>query len=78
LNSKKNEIHEKSQGKGFKGPLRGQKGNHIGVTKHFVVELGTKSNDVGPTANPKQPIPRLSKFVVGKNGENMADERDRK
>jgi hypothetical protein len=42
------------------------------------VELGTISNDVRPTADPKQPISRLSKFVMGKNVKNMADERDRK
>jgi hypothetical protein len=51
-----------------------QKGNRMGVTKHFVqekseskqVELGTKANDVGLAADPKQTFFRLSKFVVGK------------
>jgi hypothetical protein len=44
----------------------------MGVTKHFVqekseselVELRTKSNDVEPTADLKQPIPRLSKSLI--------------
>jgi hypothetical protein len=52
-----------------------QKGDRMGVTKHSVqekserkpVELWTKSNDVNPTADPKQPNLRLSKFFVGKN-----------
>jgi hypothetical protein len=42
------------------------------------VELGKRSDDVGRTAGPKQPIPRLSKFVIGKNRNNMTDKRDRK
>jgi hypothetical protein len=51
-----------------------QKGNRMGVTKHFVqeksdskqVKLRTESNDVGLAADPKYPISRLSKFDVGK------------
>jgi hypothetical protein len=66
LNCKNNVIKEKSQGESFRRPRKNPKEKLYGcniVTKHFVqekseskpVELGMKSNDVGPTANPKQP-----------------------
>jgi hypothetical protein len=32
---------------------------------------GTKSNDMVLAADPKLPIPKLSKIVLGKNGKNM-------
>jgi hypothetical protein len=78
------EVYEKSQGEGFRRPRRNPKRELYGCNKtkkkseSKQVELGTESNDVGLAADPKYPISRLSKFVVGENGKNMADEQDRK
>jgi hypothetical protein len=66
LNCKNNEIYQI-----LGGLEKTQKANLMGVTKHFVQEklesklvelMGTKSNDVELTTDPKHPISRLSKF----------------
>jgi hypothetical protein len=40
------------------------------------VELGTESNDVGLAADPKYPISRLSKLVVGKKRKNLTSKKE--
>jgi hypothetical protein len=76
-NAKNMEIYEKSQCESGRGARKDQKRNRMGITKHFV-QGKLESSERNQRMWNQQPIPRLSKFVVGKNGKNMADERDGK